>query len=79
MARIGFSVSSTIRILENFAERPFWCCISCGNSFLKDSVHDVSHLFPKGSFTPATFDSVTFEVLWELPYAQELRRACSSE
>ena len=36
-----------------------WC------DFPKDSVRDVSHLFPKGSFTPATFDSVTFAVSWE--------------
>lgn len=36
-----------------------WC------DFPKDSVRDVSHLFPEGSFTPATFDSVTFAVPWE--------------
>lgn len=32
---------------------------------------DVSHVFSKTSFTPATFDSVTFEVSWDRISAED--------
>jgi hypothetical protein len=36
-----------------------WC------EFPTDSVRNVNHLFANGSYTPATFDSVTFSLTWQ--------------
>ena len=36
-----------------------WC------EFPADTLRNVNHLFAKGSYTPATFDSVTFSLAWQ--------------